>query len=410
MAPNLQTKQYGYIELASQRAMQGVTQAIGAYEAHRQTKIDTAQVESIRKQRIEEAAKEYMEATGEDERKAYAYVSQTYYKPTGNEVNNPELAIQRMDKDDGTFYKKLADLKKKRYFNEAEGENIGIQYDRPMGQASAGNPTDQPPQRQVTPTTPEQAQGNRSADTSRLSAAPQSLGEMQSQALYSPRTMTEVNTPPPSATERQSLANKYGLGSDQNVQTNIEQASASELAGRNFEPGTTKESVVRAAAEQPAYPKISQDLANSYPTQQQQATNKRLTETSKDKLAMQQEALKAKKWQISLQGKKMSANEAIEINKALALAQTNKQKLLLQAKSIEARLTTANKQGFDKELDQEAIQQQIENLNDIYESINNNTDAEDTYRLLLKNDKNFKEANANNPAPKVTNNDPLGIR
>ena len=384
MPPNFQTKDYSYISQAGNQISQGLSQIPSVMKEEdriKNLKVDINSAEKARQDRIVEAAGEYLDATGESgpeaERKAYAAAAKRYTVITGEERNNPSLAIQRWNSMDNEWYKNtIPELKKKRYFQETGSSRQAVEYNRPsQGIVQAGSPT-----------------GGESGGTP--SRMPRSLQDIQNQELYSPPTVTSVEVPPEITPEqRYQKAQDYGIYNQPEVQADIAYASQAGLSGMRFPQGTTRGEVARAAAEHPAYTEPMKDIVQSYPTEKDVMTNERLKASAEAKNALYQQKLKIDGLKAATQSRKLTSDERREILANKAKNDTARLQLEIQIKAIKAGLAKSNKDivGVVDQSGLESSYQELESLqNQLYTIDENSREFDD----LLK-----EKGGINSPKP-----------
>lgn len=384
-----QTPDYSYIALAGQQLGQGVQNVMTRLEDVKKLNLNYESIERARQERIKEAAQEYLEASGETgpeaERKALAYASSRYLPPTEDEKKNPLLYAERADRMDEKHYKEMANLKTKQYFNKTGEQAVNLEEGRLSGQVTTRTP-------QMTPTP------GREADRERLSAAPQSIEELQNRQLAEPPIEKEITVPAAPATERQSTAARiFGAQAiPENIRTDISQAGASELAGQ-YPAGTTREVVAGEALQKPVSPEAAKTYVESFPTTQQVAEAARKKSAADDLNTYRQAMIEVRRLANQLKSREMSDDETLEAMKALSTYQARQDSIENDIQNQKLKIEQAST-GYPR-LAPEASEALKQELNDLIEKRNANTFLIDNFNKIIKEEGKKSGKITSAPAP-----------
>lgn len=395
----VQPKSYEYIGLAGQQAAQGIRNVSNVMQQEKkvkETKFDLETLEDARREKIEEAYNEYLEASGDEspegKRKAYNYAAQIFPPAMGKERENTELMRDRLIEADKRHYVNLANIKEKRYYNETGTEKLGVETEKLGGRVSMGDPA---------------VSGG---EKGKFTTEP-TLAGMQQRELYAPPTTPDVNVPSSmGAEDRYELAKKYQILDKPGVSGDIAYASQRELAEQQLPPDATRETAAREAAKYPASTKPMEQIVSAFPTQKDVMTNERLKLAAEQRIAAQKEKLNIDRWKAVLQQRKLTNDERRQIKDSKIKAMTQRDRLLLQIKNIESSLAKANKtdKWGEPVLDQDQIESNLKGLEELRLSFDYYDENIQDYENLIS-EKGGIRPSTNGQTP-IKNNDPLGIR
>lgn len=401
---NYQTPDFSFIERAGNIA----GQAIKDYSAAKKIEIDNKDKQKAYQAVYKASVDRYMKETGEaDPVKAGAFVAKFYLPPSreesGTQMSTRLLTVETM------FEKALNDRKAQLYTERVkQGESKPIERQEPQGQVSAGEPGMQGRQQSTVEAGRVQQPGQR----------PQyyttgGLERSQDSTMQEPPA-PGTRTPGMTASERYGIAQDLGVTEAPGVKTDLQRSEDIET-GQRFAPGQTRAQYLAGSAAEgmDVSRGAAKAVGESLPTEKDIMTNDRLLSAQKAKNVFQDANLKLRNRLANIKARQVTGDERLDIMKAKADNMTKLKRMEIQIKGIEAGLAKANKGMAFERIDQDLLQKNLDELQELNESLLVGWENDKLYDNLLKEKGGIPKDIPGKAVPgsfPQTKNDPLGIR